>query len=88
MTPVEQAQALYVGCSDPTWRGRADWVNTNCTQEMIYQTNVALYKALLKIDLEGPEADAVRNECEIFWFALDEDHIKRLEEHLAKEKLP
>lgn len=87
MTPVEQSRTLYAGCSG-TWLEQAKWVIAHHSQEVIYQTNVMLYDALLKVNNDdSPEADAVRDELEIFWYALDEEHLKRLENHLA-EKTP
>jgi hypothetical protein len=84
MTIIEQCKQLYAGCPEPTWIDQAKWVLVNHPQEVIYDTCLRLYFALDDIPEEGPAKDDIREEATIFWYALDEAHNKKLEQHLAR----
>ena len=79
---------LRDGPKNCTWMTVSQYIEDTYTQEQILEVNVFFWKTLDSMDLESEEADEVRNQCEYWWYALDdvEAFHKAIEPYLRKDE--
>jgi len=76
---------LKNGPKDCTCTTVSNYIENTYTQEQILAVNVFFWKILDGMDLESQEADEVRDECEYWWYAMENVEAFNLEIDKYKE---
>ena len=88
--PWREATELLLrdGPKDCTWMTVRDYIEKTYTQEQILEVNVFLWRILDSVDLESDEADEVRNECEYWWHAMEDEEAfnKAIDPYLREDE--
>lgn len=70
-----------------TWYAVADWLRENNSQDYLTDLYVCLYSKLLELDLDGEEADDLRDFMDPYGFACEHFLLqKKLHEFLDKKE--
>jgi len=86
MTPLEQARALHAECPSSLWRAQSGWVAEHYPQEVLFETSCALSRFLHQSQEDEELSDRIRDELDVFWYALDAAHVGKLEAFLSAGK--